>query len=158
MPVGSDGSGPSPPAGAVGEMTGTSVVLDHVLVGPAGLVVVQDRPVATTAAYNTQGWPWADGVPLDPERQQVRWATCDLLLQRTAGQLSPGWHLYAYPFLALHTQATWSPDMGPPAYLVTPSHLPWAIGTFSAHLAPMHVTDLTMVVEDLCPPAPLTQP
>jgi hypothetical protein len=139
-------------------VAGTSVVLDHVLVGPAGLVVVQDRPVASTAAYNTQGWPWADGVPLDPEREQVRWATCDLLLQRTAGQLSPGWHLYAYPFLALHTQATWSPDMGPPACLVTPSHLPWAIGTFSAHLAPIHVTDLTMVVEDLCPPSPLTQP
>jgi hypothetical protein len=48
--------------------------------------------------------------------------------------------------------------MRAPACLVTPSQLPWAIGTFSAHLAPMHVTDLTMVVEDLCPPAPLTQP
>src|SRR5665647_1831414 len=46
--------------------------------------------------------------------------------------------------------------MRAPACLVTPSQLPWAIGTFSAHLAPMHVTDLTMVVEDLCPPAPLT--
>ena len=63
-----------------------------------------------------------------------------MLLQRTAGQLGPGWHLYAYPFLALHTPATWAPDMGSPAYLVTPSQLPWAIGTFSAHLAPMHVT------------------
>ena len=139
-------------------VAGTSVVLDHVLVGPAGLVVVQDRPVATSAAYNVQGWPWADGVPLNPEREQVRWATLDLLLQRTVNQMGPGWHLYAYPFLALHTRTTWAPDMRAPACLVTPSQLPWAIGTFSAHLAPMHVTALTMIVEVLCPPAPLTQP
>jgi hypothetical protein len=60
----------------------------------------------------------------------------------------------------------WSPSVSSAPYDVAsplpresaPSQLPWAFGTFCAHLAPMHVTDLAVVVEDLCPPSPLIQP
>lgn len=132
-------------------VAGTSTGLDHVLVGPPGVVVVQDRPTAQVA-INTGGQVWADGVPLAPECEHVRWATVSLLLPKITACLGQGWTVYAWPVIALHTRP-WEPFLGAPASLLTPGQLTWAIGTWASSLAPMHVTDLAMVVEDQCPPA-----
>ncbi len=134
-------------------LAGTSAVLDHVLIGPPGIVVVQDRPTRH-AGYDAARLPWADGVPLAAEREQARWAMREVL-QRATAQLEPGWYVYAYPFLVLHMEAPWAPDLSVPACLVKPEHLLWALSTYRPSLAAMHVADLTMVVEDVCPPAPL---
>lgn len=131
----------------------TSTVIDHVLIGPPGVVVIQDRPTRG-AGYDPAGLPWADGVPLAAEREQVRW-TMQEVLRRTVDQLASGWYVWVYPLLVLHGPKTWAPDLTAPCGLITPQHLRWAIGTYSPSLAPLHVTDLAYVVEDICPPAPL---
>ena len=134
---------------------GTSATVDHVLVGPPGVVVVQDRP-ATAATVDPQGRPWADGVPLDAEREQVRWVMSEVL-RRTVEPLSGDWFVRAYPVLVLHLPdgAAWQPDLREPACVLVPGQLRWALGTYAPGLSSMHVADMTMVVEEVCPPAPL---
>lgn len=86
-------------------LAGTSAVLDHVLVGPVGIVVVQDRPTRQVGV-DQAGTLWADGVPLHAEREQLRWAMLEVL-NRSVKVLGEGWYVYAYPFLVLHTASPW---------------------------------------------------
>ena len=51
-----------------------------------------------------------------------------------------------------------APDLREPACLVKPDQVRWALGTYKPGLTSMHVADLAIVVEDVCPPAPLQQP
>jgi len=83
-------------------IAGTSATLDHVLVGPPGLAIVQNR-VTQSTGRDRDGLPLADRLPLAPEREQTRWAMAETLT-RCADALEAGWYLYAYPFVVLHTE------------------------------------------------------
>ena len=131
---------------------GTSVVIDHVLVGPPGVVVLHNR-CALTVSRDHEGWPWADQVPLNPEREQMA-TVRDQVLERVAAGL-PGWQVWTWSVLLLHARTPWAADYSSPTLLLTPSQVPTALETLHMGLAPMHVRDLAMQVEQVCPPAPL---
>ncbi len=135
-------------------VSGTSAVVDHVLIGPAGIAVIQNRPTRT-AGIDAAGWPLADGITVHPDRAQTQWAV-QQISRATNDRLGNNWHLNGFPILALHVKQPWTPHLSDPASVVTPRQLRWLFNTLPTALAPLHVTDLAMTVEDVCPPAPLT--
>jgi hypothetical protein len=131
-------------------IAGTGQVLDHVVAGPPGLLLVATHPV-TRLAWDAHGVLHDDGHPLPQELTALRNQTEELL--RAVITHLPAWQLACYPAVSLVGAAAWAAWTGEPAALLTPAQLCWWAGTLPAPLAPIHVSDLALAVSTVCSPA-----
>lgn len=132
-------------------LAGTGEVLDHVLAGPPGVILVTSHPV-TRLSRDPAGVLYDAGAPFAPELTALRWQAQpphrDLRpAARLAAGLLPGGQPGRRAGLA---RLVWRP-----ASMLTPPQLSWWAGTLPAPLVPMHVSDLALVVGEVCPPVSL---
>jgi hypothetical protein len=131
-------------------IAGTGEVLDHVVAGPPGLLLIAAHPV-TRLTWDECGVLFDAGEPFPPEVTALRWRS-QQLLEAVIGQL-PGWQLACYPAICLVGAADWSAWVGEPASMVTPAQLSWWASTLPGPLAALHVADLALALTTICPPA-----
>lgn len=131
-------------------IAGTGEILDHVLAGPPGLLVVTAHPV-TRLTGDTDGVLHDAGEPFPAEVTALR-RRAQQLLEAVIGQL-PGWQLACYPAISLVGAADWPAWTGERAALLTPAQLCWWAGTLPAPLAPIHVSDLALALTSTRPAA-----
>jgi hypothetical protein len=130
-------------------IAGTSEVLDHILAGPPGLVLVQAHPV-TRLHRDEAGVLHDAGAPFPAELGAVSFQAQQVLT--AVAQRLPGWQLICYPALSIVGAAGWRAWPGEPASMFMPRQLCWWARTLPAPLAPIHVADLALAVDDACPP------
>lgn len=131
-------------------IAGTGEVLDHVVAGPPGLLLVSAHPV-TRLTRDESGVLSDAGEPFPPEVTALRWRS-QQLLEAVIGQL-PGWQLACYPAISLVGAADWPAWVGEPAAMLTPAQLSWWASTLPGPLASLHVADLALALTTSCPPA-----